>query len=79
MNAVLQFGACTRTTIIAAMLVLVVAVEKGLRLDVRGESMSAPTGSPTFWPRSASAPRLDRSRPYRRGVHRHCGDLPRGP
>ena len=56
MNAVLQFGAGYRTYIIAAVLMLVVVVEKGLRLDVRGESMSARTGSPTFSQRSALAP-----------------------
>ena len=34
MNAVLQFGAGYRTYIIAAVLVLVVVVEKGLGIDV---------------------------------------------
>ena len=36
MNAVLQFGAGYRTYIIAAVLVLVVVVEKGLGIDVPG-------------------------------------------
>jgi len=36
MNAVLQFGAGDRTYIIAAVLVLVVVVEKGLGIDVSG-------------------------------------------
>ena len=44
MNAVLQFGAGYRTTIIAAVLVLVVVVEKGLGIDVLGESISARLG-----------------------------------
>lgn len=36
MNAVLQFGAGYRTYIIAAVLILVVVVEKGLGFDVPG-------------------------------------------
>ena len=36
MNAVLQFGAGYRTYIIAATLILVVIVEKGLGIDVPG-------------------------------------------
>ncbi len=36
MNAVLQFGTGYRTYIIAAVLVLVVVVEKGLGIDVPG-------------------------------------------
>jgi hypothetical protein len=36
MNAVLQFGAGYRTYIIAAVLVLVIVVEKGLGIDVPG-------------------------------------------
>ena len=36
MNAVLQFGAGYRTYIIAAVLMLVVVVEKGLGFDVPG-------------------------------------------
>jgi hypothetical protein len=36
MSAILQFGAGYRTYIIAAVLVLVVAVEKGLGIDVPG-------------------------------------------
>ncbi len=55
MNAVLQFGAGYRTYIIAAVLVLVVVVEKGLGSTFPA-SMSGPTGSPTSSPRSASAP-----------------------
>ena len=41
MNAVLQFGAGYRTYIIAAVLVLVVAVEKGLGIDVPGVDVSS--------------------------------------
>lgn len=36
MNAILRFGASYRTYIIAAVLVLVVVVEKGLGIDVPG-------------------------------------------
>ena len=45
MNAVLQFGAGYRIYIIAAVLVLVVVVEKGLGIDVPG---LADKGKPTM-------------------------------
>ena len=89
MNAVLQFGAGYRTYIIAAVLVLVVVVEKGLGIDVPGVDVGsdwltqilAALGLAPCGPGSPGRPsdRLVRSGPHRRGGPGHRGDLRRWP